>query len=259
MPPRPTSSPSLRARSALLALCVVAVAVLAGCRTEARVHVAVGEDGSGTVTVTVTIDREAADQLGDPSAVALDDLRQAGWRATDARPHEGGLRWVLRRNFSSPEDLSTVLGEVGGAAGVFRGVRLTVTDGLASTKYHFRTRVELSGSLDQFSDPELADALGGVPVGWIPEELALVGADRAEAGRLVLTVELPGGKPATDGEVVGGLSRWEYPITGGRPTSEVATASSTNGSALPWVLAGIGVVLLGGAVVVAAASWLRNR
>lgn len=234
------------------------VVLVAGCRTDARVAVAVREDGSGTVTVTVTVDAEAAAQLGDPEAVASEDLRQAGWSVSGAEPHRGGLRWVLRRGFSSPAELGAVLEEVGGPTGVFRGVRLTVTDGIASTDYAFRTRVELSGSLEQFSDPDLTAALGGVPVGWVPEELALVGADRPEAGRLVLTVELPGGSPSTDGEVVDGVSRWEFPLTGGAATSTVATASSTDGSLLPWVLGGVGVVLVVGAAVVAVASRLRH-
>jgi hypothetical protein len=238
----------------------LALVVLAGCRTEARVEVDVDRDGSGTVTTTVSLDGGAAAALGDPSLVSLDDLTGAGWRVRGPRPtDDGGLRWVVSRPFTSPEDLTRALEEVGGQEGAFDGVRLRVEDGFGSTTYRFRARVDLTGDLAQFSDAELTAALGGVATGWTPEELAAAGATDADAAELVLAVRLPGDRPETDGRVVAGASTWRFPLTGGEPTQRAVGASATAGSTTPAVLIGGGVVLLAGAAAVAVAAVLRSR
>lgn len=241
---------------------LVLAAVLAGCRTEARVDVRAGRDGSGTVAVTVTLDAEAADRLGDPSRVALDDLGEAGWRVRGpAEVGGGGLRWVVRRPFDSPADLARALGEVGGEGdgAVFRGVRLRLADGFGSTTYRFDTDVSLTGDLAQLSDPDLAAALGGVPLGWTPEELEAAGAADAGSAELVVAVELPGGRPRTDGRVDEGAATWRFPLSGGVPTERTLATEATDRDALPGVLAVAGAALLVAGLVVAAVAALRSR
>lgn len=258
MPGRPPA-PSGRARRGAAALLLVLVAlVLVGCRTTARVDVAVRPDGSGTVTVTATLDAEAARALGDPSLVSLADLRTAGWSVSGPDDAGGGLRWVVRRRFDSPAGLRLALDEVGGPDGVFRGTRLAVSDGFGSTSYDFRTRLRLTGELSQLSDPALAEALGGVALGWTPEELAAAGASAPGAAQLVVSVDLPGGAPTTDGRVVGGRATWVAPLTGGRATVRSLTSSSVDGSPLPAVLVVAGAVLLVAAGVVLVVSRRRG-
>lgn len=241
-----------------MVLAVVVAAV--GCRTDVGVAVAVRPDGSGTVTVTVTLDREAAAQLGDPSSVALGDLRIAGWRVADpVRAAGGGLRFRAVRPFGSPAQLEAVLTEVGGADGVFRKVDLSIDDGLASTSYRFRSGLELSGDPAQFSDPELTKVLGGLPLGRTPEELRAVGADGTAAGRLTVSVDLPGGSPDTNGTVRAGRAVWGYPLSGGRATSTVLTssASATDGRTITLLVAGVGLSVA--AIVVAVVGIVRTR
>jgi len=69
---------------------------------------------------------------------------------------------------------------------------LQVADAFAGTDYSFRTDVELTGSLEQFSDPDLAAALGGLPLARTPEELTVMGADDPATATLALSVSLPG-------------------------------------------------------------------
>ena len=211
-----------RFRAPCLLLLAVLVLVVTGCRTDVQVGVDVREDGSGTVTITVALDAAAAAQLGDPSTVALADLRTAGWRVDEPARVGGGLRFRASRSFSSPAQLSAVLDEVGGAGGVFRGVRLTVEGGFASTSYGFRSGLSLTGEPEQFGDADLTKLLGGLPLGRTPEELALGGATSAGAGTLVVSVHLPGDRPDASGAVRGGRAVWRCPLTGRarrRPTA----------------------------------------
>jgi hypothetical protein len=239
---------------------LVMLGAAVGCRTDVGVAVAVRPDGSGTVTVTVTLDREAAAQLGDPASVSVADLRLAGWRVDDpVRAADGGLRFRAVRPFGSPAQLEKVLTEVGGSDGVFRKVDLSIDDGLAATSYRFRGGLELSGDPAQFSDPELTKVLGGLPLGRTPEELRALGADRAAAGRLTVSVDLPGGSPDTNGTVRAGRAVWAYPLTGGRATSTVlrSEASATDGRTVTLVVVGVGLLLV--AVVLVVVGLVRTR
>lgn len=238
-------APSLLAGVRALAVLVVAAVVLAGCRSVATVDVSVAEDGSGVVAVVVDVDRAALAQLGDPSALALEDLRAAGWDVPGpTSTPDGGLRLEARRAFAGPDDLAGVLDELG----VFSATSLTLEDSFASTDYAFGTRIELTGSLEQFSDPELSAVLGGVPLGWTTEELTAAGATAPGAAELVLRVELPGGATAGDG----GPAQWRFPLTGGTATAASVEATSQVRPTVPLVLVGAGAALvLAGAVALA--------
>ena len=123
-----------RSRTLLLVLVAVAAAILAGaCEVRSEVAIRVEPDGSGVVAVTVRLDAEAARRLGDPAAVlSTQDLVAAGWTVEEPEAADGGgVALAARRSFASPEDLPSVLAEVGGADGVFRDVQLSVRDGAA--------------------------------------------------------------------------------------------------------------------------------
>ena len=243
-------------RFRLLLLSVALVVVAAACQVHTEVGIDVAEDGSGTVEVSVTLDREAAGRLGNPAtALRLDDLREAGWQLDDAAEVDGGgLRIVGRRDFASADQLGLVLDEIGGPEGIFRGTELTVSDGFSSTTYDFTTTVELSGSLEQFSDAELAAALDGLPLARSAEELAAEGATDPEAATLDVVVDLPGGRPTTngepttDGEQTDGAARWSFSATGGEAVSEQLRSTSTASGAPMWAFVGVAVLAALGAI-----------
>jgi hypothetical protein len=256
-PDRPTPA----ARRALGLLAVALVVVLAtGCRTVVTVAVDVGRDGAGTVTVTVELDREAATQLGDPKDVVVDDLRTAGWKVADpVASADGSVRFRATRAFSSPAQLTAVLAEVGGVDGVFRGTRLSVDDALTGTTYGFRTGVHLTGDPAQFGDDALTSALGGLPLGRTPAELAAMGATTSSAGTLVVSVDLPGDRPDTNGSVRAGRAVWRYPLTGGTATDAAlrSTAVEPDGRTVTMLVVGGGLLVL--AVVVGTVGLVRGR
>jgi hypothetical protein len=229
--------------------------ILAGCQVDSQVAIRVNQGGSGTVTVTVRLDAEAAQRLGDPAkSVQLSDLVAAGWEVDDpkteaAGPSQGGVTLVVRRKFGSPDELAQVLGEIGGTPGetgsppVFSDVHLKLTDGFASTDYSFSSALSLTGSLEQFSDPELTAALGGLPLARTPEELEAEGLTGASAATLKVSVRLPGtleqttgkistGSPTT-GSAQGESASWEFPLSGGTASSATMTAESSDTQALP--------------------------
>lgn len=228
-------------RRLVLLLLLPVLGVLAACQAKATVAVDVQPDGAGTVTVTVALDKEATTRLGDPkAALATGDLSAAGWKVSDPVTTAGAATFKVVRPFGSPAELADVLDEVGGKGGVFRGTKLTVGNSFASTTYDFRTTVSLTGSLDQLSDPQVAAALGNLPLGRTAEELVAEGATTKGAATLTLAVELPGADPAT----------WTRSASGGRPSTVTAQTSSRVWTWWPLVVAGLGLVLVVAGVVV---------
>jgi len=259
--------PVVRRLRTLLAL-VVGALVLVACQVDATVQIDVEEDGSGIVAVTVVLDADAARRLGDPAtAVRLDDLRTAGWAVDDpaADAATGAVTFRAERAFASPDDLSRVLQEVGGGdgtpegGGIFRQVQLEISDGFASTEYAFAADVELSGSLEQFSDPDLAAALGGLPLARTPEELAAEAATDPATVQLDVAVVLPGGEPETNGDVADGAATWSFPITGGAATSTQLDSTAEVAQRTPVVLMGAGAVLVVLALLAVLVGLVRRR
>ncbi len=237
-------------RLRLLLLSAVLVVVAAACQVHTEVVIDVAEDGSGTVVVTTTFDRDAAGRLGDPAtALRLDDLRQAGWALDEPSPVDGGgLRLVGRRDFASAEQLGPVLDEIGGADGVFKDAELSVSDGFSSTTYDVEATVELTGSIEQFSDAELAAALDGLPLARSAEELAAEGATAPDAATLDVVVQLPGTVTATNGEQVDGSARWSFSASGGEAVSEQLQATSSASGAPVLAFAVVAVLAAIGAI-----------
>jgi len=232
--------------------------VLVGCQVDAEVAIAVDADGSGEVAVTVELDGAAAGQLGTPAAVLGDDLRAAGWAVAEPESVDGGgIRFSAVRGFATPDQLPTVLDEVGGREGVFRDVQLAIEDRFGETEYRFGAQVVLTGSPEQFSDSELTAQLEGLPLGRTPEELFLGGALDPTAMTLRVVVNLPGGLPETDGRFADGAAAWDFPVTGGEPTDTRISSTSVVESALA-VLVALGVLLLIAAAVVAVVAFRRR-
>ena len=233
-------------RRLVLLLLVPVLGVLAACQAKATVAVDVQPDGAGTVTVTVALDKEATTRLGDPAAaLSTSDLADAGWKVSAPVTKAGAATFKVVRPYGSPDELAAVLDEVGGKGGVFRDTQLSVGNSFASTNYDFRTTVQLTGSLEQLSDPQVAAVLGNLPLGRTVQELAAEGATAKGAATLTLDVELPGAELAT----------WTRSASSGKPSTVTAQTSSRVWTWWPLVVAGLGLALLVAGVVVA----LRSR
>jgi len=243
--------------------------LLASCQVDSLIAITVNEGGSGTVAVTVRLDPEAAQQLGEPStAVRFEDLAAAGWSVEAPKklsdgPQQGGVSFVVRRKFGSPEELSQVLAEIGGtpdqANPVFSDVQLGLSDGFAKTSYNFSARINLTGSLEQFSDPELTAALGGLPLARTPEELQAEGLTDPQAAKLKVSVRLPGTLSQSTGKIERDTGVWEFPMSGGTASSANMTAESTDAQTTPLRLVAVGVALLVLAGIFLSIGILRQR
>ncbi|MDQ1509186.1 MAG: hypothetical protein QOG50_1030 [Actinomycetota bacterium] len=113
-------------------LVIVAVALLAGCKVDARVDVTLRADGSGTVAAKVTLDAQAVQRLTTggslASAVPLDDLRGAGWRISTWKPDPaGGAAITLSNAFANQDGLARRLADLTGPKGALRDPRITRT------------------------------------------------------------------------------------------------------------------------------------
>lgn len=204
--------------------------------------------------MSVVLDRDAAAKIGDPEkAVKVDDLRAAGWKVAEpvTDPGSGEVTLKAVRSFASPGELETVLSEIGGSSGdtpadtpgVFSNVKLEIENGFASTEYKLRANVELNGSLEQFSDPALKEALGGLALGRTPEQLKAEGGTD-DSATLSVTVGLPGGKTTSNGTPVGDRVRWNFPLDSGKSTSRSLTATASDSQSGVLVLIGSGAAVL---------------
>ncbi len=244
----------MRTRPFGLLLILAVLVLVTGCQVSGVVGIVVAQDGSGTVTVSVTLDDAAQARVGDiATELKLDDLRASGWTITDPKHAEGV--WVISgtKPFGSPDGLQQVLDEVGGVDGVFRGWTIELTSGFGSTKWEVGGQVELSGSLDQFGDAELAQALDGLALGRTPEELA---AELGEGGSFPIRLEVTmpaevddasGGDPAVSDRT----ASWSYAVPGDAVDDQLSVSASEADSDV-WVWFG----LAGLCVVVAAIVWV---
>jgi hypothetical protein len=112
------------------AIAVIAAALLAGCRVDARVQITLAADGSGSIATTLTLDREAVERMGGAEELAtsipLDDLKQAGWKIdawTAAK--DGGYTTKLTRSFRDEADLNRRLVDLAGPDGALRDANIT--------------------------------------------------------------------------------------------------------------------------------------
>lgn len=244
----------------LLALSVV------GCRARADVLVAVEPDGSGTVAVTATLDPDAVAQVGDvAAAVKVDDLRSAGWKVVGPKKAGADTFITVSKPFAEASRLGAVLEELGGPDGPFPGWKLTSSNSFTVSSYELTGKIRLTGSLDQFSDGEVAAALDGFATGRSPEELTAALQDDPDALTLNVAVTLPG-----DLDDVSGLDRRDpdansaakqFRLGDGRAvdTAVELKSSSTDRSAVLWVILGGGLIVASALLFVAGRQQARRR
>lgn len=238
--------------------------LLGACRATADVAVDVGEDGSGTVAAAVHLDDEAAARVGDPAmAVAVEDLRAAGWTVAGPVRTKGSTTLRASKRFGSPAGLQQVMAELG--RGLFSDWRIRIDDGFGSTTTKVTGRVHLTGSLDQFGDDELTKALDGLPLGRSPEQLAAEGGGKAPTVPLTLTVRLPHDvtvvENQSDARTEGRTRSWTFEVGNGTAVDRELGATSETGGTLPLlaVVGGVIALLAAGLLVLTPARHARSR
>ena len=186
------------------------VALLAWVGTACQVTLAAGvdvsRDGTGRVTAGLGLDADALKEVGDPAtALRLDDVRQAGWDVEAPRREDDGLTWIrASKPFSHPDQVPAILAELNGPEGPFRDFRVVRTKSLTRARTTFTGTLDLSRGLAGLSDPQLATAMGDVPLGLDVDGLrARFGDNLADTVKVRVTAGLPGdvthNAPASEG------------------------------------------------------------
>jgi hypothetical protein len=176
-------------------LIVLALVLAAGCRVQSEVTIQVADDGSGVVEVAVGLDPDATSRVpGLESELRLDDLTATGWEVAGPRVEDDGHTWIrASKPFASPEAAAAVLAEIAGPGGPLRDLLVVEERSFARTTYRFSGVADLSGGLESFADPQLAEALGGLPLGEsIADIEARIGTPIDEAFTLQVAVAMPG-------------------------------------------------------------------
>lgn len=232
---------------------VVLAFLMSSCEASTSVDVAVEEDGSGTVKVEVALDQAAAQGLLDltgDTGLWLEDVSEAGW---DISPPELGDDRVTRvgamKVFGNPAQLSEILTEISGDAGLFQNFQLGRTKEFARVRYALDGTLHAPG-IEALGDSALVTSLGMS----IEEMLALYGGQNAEFP-VVLKVQLPGhldetvetnGSVVLDGDDVS--RSWQITITGTQDVPVAIGSTTTGVTALVWrgvaVLAGVLALLV---------------
>jgi hypothetical protein len=240
-----------RAHRLLAAGLLLLVVGLSACQIDGQVNVTVEDDGSGVVEVVVTLDQEAAERIPElADQLRAGDLKEQGWEITGPEAVEGqpgAVAVTATKPFASPEQLTAVMDEIGGADGLFPGFELTRTHTFAEVEHEITGTIDTTGGLESLSDEELTELLGGQPLGF---DLAVLeqdlGAPPASLVDLSLAVTLPGDEvtASTPGEVSGRTTTWTAGFDDTEPVAVEATSSTTDSTIR--ILAGVaaGALLL---------------
>jgi hypothetical protein len=212
-----------------LAIALLSLLILGGCRVEARVEARVHGTG-GVVAARFLLDREAVALLGGAvgDGAQTSDLHRAGWEISPVRQIPGGGAEVeVSKSFSRPGDLGVVIGELAGPAGPLRDFKLERRRSFTKADYRLR------GTADVGPDAAAATGFANTPdlparlrdAGVNPDRVEELLAQRAAEGLGVrLVVELPG------------RAAEEFEVRPGKPAT-VDIASETSDRARPVLLA----------------------
>jgi hypothetical protein len=141
-----------------------------------------------------------------------------------------------------------VLAEIAGPAGPLRDLAVVEERSFARTTYRFAGVADLGGGLEAFADPQLAEALGGLPLGEsIADIEARIGTPIDEAFTLQVAVTLPGeDQPAV----------WQPRFADAEPTRFEASGEVLRTRTLAFVA--VAVVAALGTLLVGVVTPIRN-
>ena len=207
----------------------VAAVLLGACRVELDIAVEARANGTGEVRVTAVLDEAAAEEAGDfEKDLRTADLEAAGWLVEDPeRLDGGGVALTVRHPFSSPAEAEAAMAQLGGSDGPFRSFALTQTRTFFRTETEFSGTVDLTRGVEAFSDPALAEAFGGVPLGVSVEQLERqLGAPFDRLLAMQVAVRLPGSVDSNGPATAEEGSVWTPQL--GEQTTLQATAARWN-------------------------------
>jgi HAD superfamily hydrolase (TIGR01509 family) len=257
----------------LVAVLLLAVVALAGCRAEASVTVLVeDEHGAGTVLVDVLLDREAVDRMGGIEQLRVADLEAAGWRvAEQVTTDDGAVSVRASKGFADPAAMVAVLDEVSGPAGPYSRLGLVVEREFARTNFRLEGVLDGSVGVDAFADAGLAEALDGLPFGIDLAELeAELGSPIGSSVVLRLQAALPGDRKGSDQAAVTtvldddgrshGVLVWETDLNAESPVPVLVASEVTRTRTIALAIAAAAfAVLFVLLVIVGSVVGLRRR
>lgn len=235
-----------------LALLLLGLLMLAGCRLDVTVSVDVEPDGTGVVTLDAVADAELVGQVpGLVDDLRLDDAVANGWVVDGPREtDDGGLALTLTHPVSSAEELANVLNSIGPPLTQMEAARTTVDE---QTTNAINGRLVLADGYASFADADLLQAVGGLPFG---DSIAASGLAPNEAMSFTFRVALPGEliSAETGTEAGDGVIEWQAPLDAQPIDLYVATVQRPAPAGATWAgpLATVALVLLVVWVVVAA-------
>jgi hypothetical protein len=233
---------------------LLAVALLAGCKVDARVDVTLRADGSGTVTARVTLDADAVRRLTRhvalADAVPLADVRAAGWEVSDWETSPEGSTITLAHDFVGQAELSRLLVDLAGPTGVLGDAQLT----RSRSWIRAEDSVAVTGNLRALSTAVRSDAAlaknlaaAGVDVNALDAQLR---SELEQSFTLTLAVHAPDGETKS------------VTLQSGDEERVVATSSRTHTTRVLLTVVGVGLLVLALALVgasLAARSRRRGR
>lgn len=196
-----------------VALVIVGLLALTGCRLDVVAEVTVDPDGTGSIVVVAEADAALVEQVPTISDdLVLDDVIEAGWVVDGPNPTpDGGLILTLSHDFDGKDEATNLLRSLGPPFNdpvLGRGQNGDV----ATTTV--RAKLGLPDGFAAFADDDLVNAVGGVP---FADQFDAAEVDPTTAMSAVLRVSLPGDvvNEETNAEVLDdGTLQWTIPLDG---------------------------------------------
>jgi len=205
--------------AALVAMALVA----ASCQATAAVDLQIQPNGQGTLSLVVTADQDmVAAAPGLAESLSLSDAQAAGWQVSPVAPDpQGRLQVRLWHDFDTPEEANLLLGQLSGAEGPFRGMKVTRDrDGGRST-WTLDGALVLDNGLSSLADASLIQLAQAAP---FQQGLAESGLTLEQVLVVTFRVTMPGTIDSTTGVQDVSTVQWTAPLDGS--TVEVTTQST---------------------------------
>jgi hypothetical protein len=197
------------------------------------------------------LDRDGRSTTADMARLArTDDLTERGWEVTrPARDDDGYTRMRARKRFGTPGEAATVLAEIAGDDGPFRGFRIERDPSFTRTTYAFHGTVDFSGGLESLGDERLADELGGEVLGEDQADIERrLGASLSRVVGVRIAVRLPGAVESNAPTQADNGAVWQPQLGAGEPARLAASSEVRHVAAVAWLVvaaaAALALVLL---------------